>query len=275
MYTLPSKPEPIGVVLDGAVELYRHAFRACWPITLVGTAVVTGVRMTADRPIANVTFTGQGTQQLFTEFSQAFKAMNAAAASSILNSLLILLLELLIYAVLFAQMHHVAARGQALSAREALVVGCRRLPGMLVAGLIWTIAVVVGMFIFLVPGIFLWGKLEFWVAAAFVDDVGALGGLGRSWELTRGNWWRSVTAVSIAFILVAVFGTAADMLAFVVLGFTRDLTTLLLATQILQGIGAVFVLPMLPAAALAIYYDMKLRRDGADLLSRAQALQTA
>jgi hypothetical protein len=38
---------------------------------------------------------------------------------------------------------------------------------------------------------------------------------------------------------------------------------------------SVFILPMLPAALLAIYYDMKMRREGGDLLARANSLQPA
>jgi hypothetical protein len=275
MYKPPAKPEPIGVVLDDAVELYRHSFRACWPIALMGTVFMTALRMRSDASIPDITYSGQGARQFLIELGQALQHMNSSSSASILNSLSVLLVELLIYGALFAQMHNVAIHGRALSVRDALLLGVRRLPGMVMAALIWTVAVGIGMVVLLVPGLFLWGKLEFWVVAAFVDDVGSIGGLGRSWELTRGNWWRSVTALSIAIIVVIVLAAGADLLVGLMLPFTRDLTTLLLATQAVQGIAAVFVLPMLPAAALAIYYDMKLRREGEDLLSRAKSLQTA
>jgi hypothetical protein len=275
MYSLPSKPEPIGVVLDDAVELYRQAFRACLPTTLVGTVLITALRLKSASPFDGIKITGQGAQQLFAEIGRAAQQMNTGSSGSLLNSLLVILLEVLIYGALFAQIHNVALHGRALTALDALIIGLRRLPGMALAALIWTVAVFFGMFLLLVPGVFLWGKLEFWIAAAFVDDVGSIGGLGRSWEVTNGNWWRSVTALSVALIVVAVLGIGADMLAAVALAFTRDLTTVLLVTQVLQGIGAIFVLPMLPAAMLAIYYDMKLRRDGEDLLNRVKSLQTA
>jgi hypothetical protein len=272
MYTLPAKPQPIGVVLDDAIELYRNSFRSCWPISLVGTVVVTGLRLRADTRIPNVTYSGQTARELFTQISQSMQHTNSG-----LSTLLVLLVELLIYGGLFAQIHYLAMHGRTQSTRDGLVLALRRLPGMILASIIWSVAVGIGMVLLLLPGIYLWGKLEFWVVAAFADDVGSIGGLGRSWEITQGNWWRSVTALTVALIVLAVFGAGADALAGVAygLGFTHDLTTLLLIAQVIQGVVAIFVLPILPAVALSVYYDMKLRRDGADLLGRAKSLQTA
>jgi hypothetical protein len=275
MYTLPAKPEPIGVVLDDAIELYRSSFRFCWPISLVGMVLITGFQLRAYSGLPDVTFTGQSARQIFTDIGQSFIHMNRGGSFAFLNTLLVLLIELVIYGALFAQMHHVAVHGQGRSTLDALVIGLRRMPGMLAAAIIWTVAIGVGMALLLVPGIYLWGKLEFWIAAGFVDDVGSIGGLGRSWEMTRGNWWRSVTGVSVALLLMAVLGTATQVVAALSLTVVSDLTTLLLVAQLLQGVASIFVLPMLPAAALAIYYDMKLRRDGEDLLLRAKSLQTA
>lgn len=275
MYALPAKPEPIGVVLDDAIELYRASFRVCWPISLVGTILITGFQLRAYAGLPNVTFSGQSARQLFTELGQSFLHLNTGSPFAFLNTLLVLLIELVIYGALFSQMHHVAVHGRGRSTLDAWVVGLRHLPGMVVAAIIWTVAVGFGMVFLLVPGIYLWGKLEFWITAAFVDEVGSIGGLGRSWELTRGNWWRSVTGLSVALLLMVVLSTATQVLAALSLTVVSDLTTLLLVAQLIQGVSAIFVLPMLPAAALAIYYDMKLRRDGEDLLARAKSLQTA
>jgi hypothetical protein len=274
MYTPPTKPEPMGVVLDNAIELYRHAFRSCWVISLVGTILTTAVRLRADMDVPNVSFTGKSLQQFGADFLQAMSHSNGSFGS-LLNTLLVLLLELVLYGALFAQMHNVAAHGRGLAVLDALILGVRRLPGMVLASVTFTVAVVVGSVLFLIPGIYLWGKLEFWVAAAFADDAGAIGGLGRSCEVTTGNWWRSTTAVTVALIIAAVLGSGANVVGLMLLAFTHDLTTVLLVTQTIQGIAAVFVLPMLPAAVLAIYYDMKLRREGEDLLVRANSLQTA
>jgi hypothetical protein len=85
-----------------------------------------------------------------------------------------------------------------------------------------------------------------------------------------------VTALSVALVMVIVLGSAGDVCAGLLIAFTHtDLTSVLLITQLMQSVANVFVLPMVPAATLAIYYDMKLRRDGGDLLNRANSLQSA
>jgi hypothetical protein len=268
VYTLPTKPEPIGVVLDDAIELYRQAFRSCWALSLAGTLLTLALRLRMDAGIPKVTLTGRGTQAL-PDILNALQQVNRSG--SLLNNVLLVAVSLLLYSALFDQMNRIAHGRDPRSLLDALVTALRRLPGMALAALVWFVAVIVGMVLFLVPGVILWGKLEFWIAAAFVDDVGAIGGLGRSWELTKGNWWRSVTAVSMAFVMVVVLGSAGDVCAGLLLAFTHtDLTSVLRVTQLMQSVTNIFVLPMIPAATLAIYYDMKLRRDGGDLLERAK-----
>jgi hypothetical protein len=273
VYTLPTRPEPIGVVLDDAVELYRHSFRSCWPLSLAGTLLTLAIRLRMDVGLPNVTFTGFGAKSL-PDLATALQQLNRS--NSLLNNLLLFAVTLLMYGAVFEQMNGVAHGRSPRSLLDALVVALRHLPGLVCAAVIWTVAVGGGMLLLLVPGVILWGKLEFWIAAAFVDEVGAIGGLGRSWELTKGNWWRSVTALSVALVMVIVLGSAGDVCAGVLIAFTHtDLTSVLLITQLMQSVANVFVLPMVPAATLAIYYDMKLRRDGGDLLDRANSLQSA
>jgi hypothetical protein len=273
VYTLPTKPEPIGVVLDDAVELYRQSFRSCWVLSLGGTLLTLALRLRMDTGMPKVTLSGRGTQAI-PDIVNALQQVSRSG--SLLNDLLLVAVSLLLYGALFDQMNRVAHGRDPRSLLDAVVTALRRLPGMALAAAVWFVAVFVGMFLFLIPGIILWGKLEFWIAAAFADDVGAIGGLGRSWELTKGKWWRSVTAVSVALVMVVVLGSAGDVCAGLLLAFTHtDLASVLLVTQLMQSVANIFVLPMIPAATLAIYYDMKLRRDGGDLLDRANSVQSA
>lgn len=113
--------------------------------------------------------------------------------------------------------------------------------------------------------IFLGVRWEFFVQAIVIENYNSTGGLGRSWKLVRGAFWRT-----LAFFLI---------LGFVVLAFTLGPT--LLVTVGSRGIlpmflstifGAVartllvtLMAPIQYAAVTLYYYDLRIRKEGLDL----------
>jgi hypothetical protein len=61
----------------------------------------------------------------------------------------------------------------------------------------------------------------------------------------------------------------------VLLMFRLDPMSLLIGNQLLSAAERVFVTSMIPALLVAMYYDLKLRREGGDLAARTKSLQTA
>jgi hypothetical protein len=53
-----------------------------------------------------------------------------------------------------------------------------------------------------------------------------------------------------------------------------DPMSLLMGNQIITAVERVFVTPMIPAVLVAMYYDLKLRREGGDLAARTKSLQS-
>jgi len=283
MYTRPTAPLSIGGVLDDAIKLYRASFSSCWVLSLIGSilmgtfGIYRASRLGGLGGFANLTRSADTSQHLADALRQLSEDFRGPG---FLGQLLLYAIQLLIYLALFAQVSNVAQARAGLGPADAVAAGLRRLPGSIVAVLVFGIGIGIGFVFFLVPGFYLWGKLEFWLAAVFADDVGAIEGLGRSWEATSGNWWRSVTIVSVALIIILVL----ELLATVVTGpavgimvgvYHSGVEAVIIATQIVSAIVSVFVLPMFPALMLSTYYDMKLRREGGDLAARANSLHTA
>jgi hypothetical protein len=277
MYQQPTAPQPIGVVLDNAIQLYRASFRSCWVLSLIGSIALAASGLYTAAQMRGVSLAGGGTQGV----QNALRALAAYGSAGALKAdIVVFLLTLITYSALLAQMHHVAQGAAEQSPVEALSVALRRLPGAILAAIVWTLAVGLGLLLFLIPGIYLWGKLQFWIVAVFADDVGAIESLGRSWNATSGNWWRSTTILSVALIIVLVLDLLADLLVGLFAGFqffarSADFGGILFTTQMVRAVSQVFVLPMLPAALLAIYYDLRLRREGGDLLARVNTIASS
>jgi hypothetical protein len=280
MYKQPTAPQPIGVVLDNAIQLYRASFRSCWVLSLIGSIALAASGLYMAAQMRGVGIAGAGVQS-----AQAVRAaMQALAAygsgGAIKADIIIFLVSLIIYSALLAQMNSVALGRATQSPVDSLGAALRRLPGAIVASIVWTFAIGLGLVLFLIPGIYLWGKLQYWIVAVFADDVGAIESLGRSWNATYGNWWRSTTILSVALIIILVLDLLATLVTGLFAGFqftarATDLGGMLFTAQIVRAVAQVFLLPMIPAALLAIYYDLRLRREGGDLLTRVNSIPSS
>jgi hypothetical protein len=275
MYQQPTTPQPIGVVLDNAKQLYRSSFRSCWVLSLIGSIAFAASDLYMTAPMGDTSLTDP--QALH----NALRALAAYGSAGALESdIVVSLVMLVVYSALLAQMHRIAQGHTAYSPVDALGVALRRLPGSILAAIIFALGVggtlllsvapaywlwtkpqfwVAALLVFVLlvtAGTYLWGKLQFWIVAVFADGVGAIESLGRSWSVTQGHWWRSNTILGAALTIVLVLELLADLLVGVL-----AMGGSLFPAAILRAITQVFLLPMFPAALLAIYYDLRLRRE--------------
>ena len=113
----------------------------------------------------------------------------------------------------------------------------------------------------------------------FSENLGGASSLGRSWDLVKGQWWRvtGVTFVSgiVIWILSAAIGGVGGFVIGVgaIHGATMDV--MLRRMQLIGAVGQIsqlLTLPLLTAVWLAVYQDVRLRREGGDLAARTEAL---
>jgi hypothetical protein len=266
MYDIPTAPLPIGGVLDNAIKLYRASFRGCWPIALLGTLVsaAAGIYITLYLRRAGINPTGMA--------ALAAYGRPQVGLFNVLNGLF----SLVVLGAVIASQNSVATGMVQLPVAPAFGVGFARLLPAIPAVILSGLGTVLGLVLLLVPGIWLFGVWFLWPVALFAEHAGPMRSLGISYELVRGHWWRSSTTVTVAMIIALVFSMLAGLVSGLSIALLRgDLVSVMLATQVVGSIANVFVLPMVPAALVAIYQDLKLRRDGADLAARVQSLKTA
>ncbi len=133
---------------------------------------------------------------------------------------------------------------------------------------------------FAVVAIWISTKLLVAPAAVVVENIGAIQGIKRSWQLTRSNWWRTFGISLLAAVIAGVIGSIittpvsflAGFLAPVLAGgepTANQAVSVMLATQAISMtiaalVGAVTLAFQTGVMAL-IYVDLRMRRDGFDI----------
>ena len=267
-YELPSAPLSIGAVLDNAIRLYRYAIRRCWTLSLVYSALSGGF---------GIYFA------LFLPESVALGKSDPKQALALLTSpvtiggfLVAVVLGTVFYGALL-KAESVLARGEEpLSLGAAIAAGLRRLPGTLLNFLLVTLALVVGLAAFFFPGAYLFGKLQLWPVAMFMDDASAMESLKTSWRLTRKRWWRGTAILTVVLILLYVLTIAFGLVSGAIAVLAHlSATNRLILNQVFSALPNFILMPLFVAVFIVMYHDFKLRSEGGDLAARMGALGKA
>jgi hypothetical protein len=267
-YALPAAPLSIGGVIDSAIRLYRDSIRRCWILALLYSLILAifGVFWAVAMSKAIVPGSKDPRQALAALFSPIVMGGFSLA----------ILASLVFHGALLKTLSAWAKGDESLSLGSALAVGARRLPGMVLSSLLYVLAMGIGLILLIVPGIYFFGKFQLGMTAMFVDDVGAVAGLGISWRLTRGRWWRGSIILTVAVIMVYVFALTLGFVSGVITALTHlSVTDRAIISQLLQVGSNLIVLPMFAAILIVMYHDFKLRSEGGDLAARMGALGKA
>jgi hypothetical protein len=115
--------------------------------------------------------------------------------------------------------------------------------------------------------------------ALLLEDVGVMRALGRSRELVRGFWWRTV-GIALLFVL---FITAVGFVIGLPLGALIALLALTdpdalqsswytVVSTLLNIVSSALTVPLMYSAWVLYYYDLRVRKEGLDLAVRADEL---
>lgn len=265
---MSAEPRSIGGVLDDSIRLYRHTLKACLPIVFIGLLLATppGIWITLHAKSLAPGDTS-GVLGLFT--SPLFWLLS--------------LVSLVIYTLTYGALIHqidAMAHGRRLTLTQAIGLGVQRLPALLGVSILFGLAVLAGTVALLIPGVWLWGLLQFAVVATIVERSGVIASLATSRRLVTGNWWRANVVVFVAFVLMMVLVMVLGAIGGVIMAMsglpvTSNSVGAEVATQVISGVVNLFTTSFFPCVLLAVFNDLKLRKDGTDLLNRVGALNPA
>ncbi len=304
MYTRPNAPRSIGGVLDDGLKLWRESLSKTWPLALAAQLLfaipLVMLRMQLkDLPVVP-------SSNAFTAANAANTQLMLAIIRSptlVLAYVVTVLLAVVCYTAILIRIEGVSTNN-APPLQASLAAGFRLLPRVLLQILVFflcamVIALALGIVAAIVGGVaaagmggakssvmpiitftvvfifmfFLLGRLFLSYFALVVDDAGAVASIRLSWTLTRGGWWRCSTILVVLVIIGTVFALViafANGLIAVSLGPTSVGATVL--AQLVGAVANAFLGSLYPAVLIAIFHDLKLRKQGVDLVGRVNAL---
>jgi Uncharacterised protein family (UPF0259) len=260
MYTQSTGPRSIGGVLDDGVRLYRESFRHIWPLLIVNAILAVAPSL-----ILGLNRVPGSLQQ-----AQAFYQTMLSPGYWI-GFLILILANLVLYGALLGSIDSVAKGGR-MALGEALQLGLSRLARVFGGSILFGFAVAIGLLLFIVPGIYLMGIFQLVFVAIVLENARVGEAFGISRRLIKGHWWRAVTIVSVAIVILLVLSFLGTLVTALAAVLRPSVGTVLIANQIVGLIVNVIIVGWMPSVLLAMYYDLKLRHEGGDLSARVDAL---
>lgn len=172
----------------------------------------------------------------FAEGPAGTPPVSAAIGSAVINTMLVPPLVTALHVTLVQRI----AAGQTPGVGDAVRAAGTRLGAVLGAFALYILAVVAGLVLLIIPGIWIATRLYFAVQAAVVESRRPVDALRRSSEIVRGRWWPTFGRVLLATI---VFGLFAVPLGIVMALFDDGVVFILLtiaANTLILSLTALF-----------------------------------
>jgi len=265
MYSLPTEPGSIGNTLDAGFKLYAISFKR-----VLGMAILSIVSVAV--PViaivfAIATFTGTGQEPDVGIFVVAGVGV-----------LIALIFYLWFYLAGICRIGGIAY-GQNFGFGACMSMSGRRLLAVIAGWFLYSLAMMGGFVLFIVPGIFLSVSLSMFTLCILLEGDGVIESLRHSFRLVWGNWWRAAIVGTVVLIIYYVISLAIEI-PFMVLNamlFDTEFGQQAgLAESLLSMMGsflsAIVTFPLMIAAVIALFHDLKLRKEGDDLEARVEAL---
>jgi len=276
---------PLSELLDELFRLYRRHFSLIVTVSLLVAlpglvwSLVTGIyRFNSSSYVNSLITTSPGGQPTF----------NSQQLSNLVGSLILgfvggfFLLPISLGAV-FRSITDVALGQPATVGSVLRETLARYLPllGLVALGFLmflgWTIAEGIGFLLLVLPGIAVFCAAVYlgvrWLLvlpAMMAEDIGPVRGLGRSWNLVKGSWWRTFGILLIVLIMYFIISYALVILFGLIAAIFTSGDFHAALVQVGSTLLGAVLGPILYIAVVLLYFDLRVRKEGLDLDQLAQ-----
>jgi Membrane domain of glycerophosphoryl diester phosphodiesterase len=267
-YTPQLRPLSVGEILDAGFRLVRHRFG-----TLVGCVLVPIVPLY----ILGTILVGSTDPNAFNVNVDSSNS-GSAVAGRIIDQLLSSVAAALAIAACFKAIS-AAYLGERAGVRDSLRYAAGRFLPLIVAYIVVVVILIPAFVALIIPGIWLAVKLSMTFPAVVCEKAGPFRAIGRSWALTKDNWWRVFGALVVFLVLMFVITIALGAVLGAVLLSSDTISEVAFAilTTLIGLLIAAITYPLWAAIVTVLYYDLRVRNEGFDLqlLARGVGSDTA
>jgi hypothetical protein len=237
-------------LVDAAVQLFRHNFRAILTVSGIGMAPYVILQ-----PVI-------GTINDAEAGAMSGTAMFATLLAGFLTSLWFSLAgAAIIAAASKAYMGEHVDVGAAIG--EVLARPLSILYGAIVKGL----SVFLGLLLFLVGALYFYSTYFALPTTIVVEKLSGGQGVERARQLAAGYRWHAFKPLLLVWILYFFFSAAIGLLARMLFGIEN-----VIMVNIFSTVLTIFVYPIVPITEMLVYYDLRIRKEGYDVQVMEQKL---
>lgn len=159
--------------------------------------------------------------------------------------------------------------------RASIGFAAGRMHSLLWLSILYVVIVGIGLLALIVPGIYLLVMFSVSVPVLLVENQRGSKALGRSFDLVRRNWWRTLGALLVGFIFIALFAFLVGLISSAADSVAEDsVYAWALIYDLLDGVSTIITAPLQAAIITVIYYDLRVRKEGFDVALMSAALGT-
>lgn len=265
-------PRGAGRQLDLAFNLYFRNLRA-----LIGAALVVVVPLTAITfGLDLIAFAEPTVPDGYFTIGDTNRPVDVGTFNRVMVAETVL--GILAYLLIVGTAYRAASDaylGREPSIGESIRTGIRRAHSILWVSILTMVVVLFGLALLIIPGIYLTIALAVAIPALMVEGRKGWKAVNRSFNLVQGNWWRAFAVIVVATIFAGLFeligglaGVAAEPLA------DDRITLWILIQDLVAGLVVAITAPLLAVAALVVYFDLRIRKEGYDIELLADRLGT-
>ena len=265
------RPLGVGEILDVAITIYRRNFRALLTLVFVVVApfeILSALIQASALP--DSTFLTETTPGEPVDFDRDFWLTVAGFGVA---TLLSFVAGIVATGACFKAIAD-GYLGERAEWRPALGYAARRFHSILWVTILGTIISVLGLFLLIIPGIYLYVCFAVAVPVLLTEGVKGRKALGRSRRLVKGRWWGAFGVVVLGAILVGIVeGALVGLSAIVTTLDTADPT---LGSFLVNTTATVFAsliaTPLSAAFITVLYFDLRVRKEAFDLQLLAEQI---
>jgi Membrane domain of glycerophosphoryl diester phosphodiesterase len=256
-FTPQLRPLSIGEVLDAGFRLFRARFGTLLlavlapvvPLSIVATILVA---MTDEHAFDVNT----------TEVDESGSAVAGNLISVVIQGIALALAVAACFKIISA-----AYLGEEATVGDSLRYGASRMVALIVAYIVLSVLLVISFVLLVIPFVYFGVKFSMTFPAIVFERKGPFRAIGRSWVLTRGNFWRTLGTLVVVALLMFVLFIALSILIGVGLYNVESASEPVVAvvSTLLNIVVIALTYPLFAAILTAIYYDLRVRNEGFDL----------
>jgi hypothetical protein len=254
------RPLSVGETLDAAINLYRRYAVLLWQavaVVVLPLAVIQVIVVRASLPSG--VFLQNGTL-----YTTNLNGSTTGVVPSLAVIVIGALAQLLSIGAVFKLLLD-GYLGRRPELGESFAFAAARLGSLVWLAILGGVLVVIGLFIVIIPGIYLIGAFSVAIPVLMMEGRTGLSALGRSRELVSGRWWPTIARIVVAGLLVGILEIVVGLINVGSALGISNVTLYFAVNALVSAVASIIAAPFTAAVVLVTYIDLRVRKEALDL----------